>query len=304
MRQDILWKGLLEWLFEDMLRFVFPDADRVFNLQAPMDFMDKELAQICAQPGGHSLVRFVDKLVKVKLKKQPGKYALIHMEIQGRTKVKDRPMFGERMFRYFNLIFAKHQHRYPIASIAIFTGEDGHLLIKSYAYSFMTTRLPFQYSTININALSDEELSSSKNPFAWVLFIAKQAMLRGSDREVQLLEKKWIMFQKLYDHGLLKDQKLQAILNFMEHYLPFEDKKTNRIFKKWTDQLTHKTNIMDIFEQIEEMKKEEGKQEARKKIVRKLLAGTKFSDEKIASFTEVPVHQVARFRKRLQAKAK
>lgn len=305
MRQDIFWKGLLEWLFDDLLRFVFVDADRVFDLQAPMDFMDKELAQICADPGGDSLVRFVDKLVKVKLKRQPGKYALIHTEVQGPTKVKERPLFGERMFRYFNLVYAKHQHRYSIASITIFTGRDGHLLIKSYAYSFMTTRLPFEYSTIDISGYSDEELSNSKNPFAWALFVAKQALMRGRDKEQRLLEKKWFMFKKLYQHGLAKDEKMRAILNFMEHYLPFKDPKTYRTFKERIDNLIGKKTSMDIFEQIREMQREKavkkGKREARKEFVRELLARTKFSNEKIASLTKVTVLQVARLRKKLQA---
>ena len=62
---------------------------------------------------------------------------------------------------------------------------------------------------------------------------------------------------------------------------------------------------MDIFEQIKQMKieeaREEGKKEAKETIVRDLLAGTRFSDEKIASLTRIPVRRVASMRKKLHA---
>jgi len=296
---------LTEWVFHDLLRFLFPDADRVFDLKAPVEFMDKELAQLCAEPKGKATIRFVDKLVKVKLKNRPRAYALIHLEIQGQTKTKERPFFGERMFRYFNLIFAKHPYS-PLASIAIFTGKDGHLLSKGYTYSFMGTRLPYRCNTINIRDHSDELLGASANPFAWSLFVARQALLGGRDREKRLLEKKWFLFRKLYDNGLFDDRKLQAILVFMEDYLPFKDRKISRKFKRRINQFTGKKNTMDIFEQVAQMRIEEGRQlgqkEAKDMFVRDLLAGTEFSDEKIASLTRVSVRRVAAIRKKLRTK--
>lgn len=67
---------------------------------------------------------------------------------------------------------------------------------------------------------------------------------------------------------------------------------------------------MDIFEQIAEMKREEGwkegkKQgqiEARETIVRNLLNNSRFSDEKIASIATVSVAFVARTRRKLSKK--
>ncbi|HEV2481333.1 MAG TPA: hypothetical protein VGS79_16790 [Puia sp.] len=67
---------------------------------------------------------------------------------------------------------------------------------------------------------------------------------------------------------------------------------------------------MDIFDQIIEMKWEDGirtglrkgKRVAREEVVRELLAKTEFSDAKIASLTKVTVLQVARIRKKLQVK--
>ncbi|MBN9384795.1 MAG: hypothetical protein J0H74_28835 [Chitinophagaceae bacterium] len=47
--KDILWKGLLEMVLDDLLRFVFPNADQVFDLQREFGFLDRELAEIFPQ---------------------------------------------------------------------------------------------------------------------------------------------------------------------------------------------------------------------------------------------------------------
>jgi predicted transposase YdaD len=310
--RDILWKGLLEWVFDDLLRFLFPEADQVFDLQAPLSFMDKELARLCPEPGGEHTVRFVDKLVKVELKKKPGGSALFHLEVQGRTKAKDRPFFGERMFHYFNLIFA--QYRQPLAAVAIFTGGDGHLLPGGYSYSFMDTRIPYSYKTMNIADYSDEELIASGNPFSYVLLTAKLGWIQGKSREQRWLERKVLIFKKLFEQGLFEQRKLQAILIFMEHYLPFKSKKIIRNFREQVDQITGKKNTMDIFEQVAEWQKQDLREEGRnmglqegllkgqEQSVRNLLSNTKFSVEKIASLVEVPVDFVEKIKAELSAK--
>ena len=160
--KDILWKGLLEWIFDDLLRFKFQDADRVFNLSEQFVFMDKELATLTPGSEDEMTVRVVDKLVKVQLKSNMP--ALVHVEIQGATKKEERRLFGARMFQYFNLILAKHSR--PLAAIAIYTGESGHLFPKSYSYSLMNTQIRYQYDTLNIWDYSDGELFDSNNPFA------------------------------------------------------------------------------------------------------------------------------------------
>ena len=302
--KDILWKGLLEWVFDDLLRFVFPEAEQVFDWSVPGVFMDKEFERLCPEPKDGTTIRVVDKLAKVKLRKRGKKYALIHVEAQGQTKKKGRSEFGKRMLQYYMLISSKHP--LPLSSIAIFTGGDGHLFPESYTYSFLNTRLPFQYNTINIRDHSDEKLGSSENPFAWVMLIAKQALLRGKNRDYRLLEKKWIIFKKLYYKGLFEDRKLQAILLFMDRYVPFEDPEISRTFRERMDSLTGKKNTMDIFEQVAEMKIEEakleGQKEAKDAVIRNLLETSEFSDEKIASVAEVSVNVVAAIRKQRRAR--
>ncbi|TAM96844.1 MAG: hypothetical protein EPN39_12730 [Chitinophagaceae bacterium] len=49
-RDDTLWKGILENLFDDFLRFFFPDADDLFDMKKGFEFLDKELEQLFPAP--------------------------------------------------------------------------------------------------------------------------------------------------------------------------------------------------------------------------------------------------------------
>src|SRR5258708_2856155 len=120
MKQDILWKGIIEEVFDDLLRFVFRNADEVFDLQRKFVFLDKELAELHPEPEKPSSTRLVDKLVQVYRKDGRAEWLLVHLEVQGKAEAD----FPERMFRYYYRIF--DSRRRPITAVAIFTGADGH----------------------------------------------------------------------------------------------------------------------------------------------------------------------------------
>src|SRR5258708_7553777 len=126
-KSDILWKVVLEEVFDDLLRFLFPDADKVYDMERGFEFLDKELA-----------------------------------EMQGETKTKDRPLFGERMFRYFCRIWDRNQK--PVSAVAVFTGRDGNKMPGQFEYAYRKTRLLFEYHTLSILDFTDKELEESNNP--------------------------------------------------------------------------------------------------------------------------------------------
>ena len=295
-RKDTLWKGLLEWVFDDLLRFVFPEADTVFDMQKGFGFLDKELAEMYPEPEKKTNVRVVDKLVKVFRKDGKEEWVLIHIEIQDQTKVIERPLFPERMFRYFIRCYDRYQK--PVAAISIFTGRDGKRLPGSYAYSFMNTRLQYQYNTLCILDYSDQELEESKNPFAWVMLAAKIALLKGKDVDAKLLKGKLFIFRKLYENGVFEKRKLQAILTFLNNYVRFENKETYRTFNHEIDKITEKENTMDIFEIAAEMRVEEKTWE----IVKNLLTKTSHPIDEIASLANVSVDFVKEVKKSLKKK--
>ena len=310
--RDILWKGLLEWVFDDLLRFVFPDADKEFDLQRGFSYLDKELAEMYPEPEKESDTRFVDKLVKVFRRDGGEEWVLIHIEVQAKTDPGDRIYFPERMFRYFYRCFDRY--RKPVAAIAIFTGPDARRMPGIFEYLYMGTRLQYQYNTLSILDYTDKELGESDNPFAWVVLTAKKALLKGKDLDNKLLEGKLFIFRKLYEDGIFEKPKMRAILTFLNNYIRFKDSETYRTFKQEIDNITGKKDTMDIFEQVAEIRWQEGVEEGKKmgvqegikkgleQSVRSLLANTRLSVEKIALALEVPVSTVKKIQKQLQAK--
>jgi hypothetical protein len=302
--KDILWKGLLEWVFDDLLRFIFPDADEVFDMGKGFSFLDKELAEMYPEPEKESDVRVVDKLIKVFRKDGEEEWVLIHLEIQARTDAKDRPLFPERMFRYFIRCFDRY--RRPVTAIAIFTGPDARRMPGSYYYSFMNTRVAYQYNTLCILDYTDKELEESKNPFAWVVLAAKKSLMNGRDLDSKLLAGKLFIFRKLYADGVFDKPNLKAILTFLDNYVRFGNPENNRIFRSEIDQITGKTNTMDIFEQVAEWRRldgiEEGIEKGKENSIRLFLANTEFSPEKIASLVEVPLALVEKIKKEMRSK--
>ena len=62
-KSDILWKVVMEEVFDDLLRFVFPDADQIYNMERGFEFLDKELAAMNPEPDKGSNTKVADKLV-------------------------------------------------------------------------------------------------------------------------------------------------------------------------------------------------------------------------------------------------
>ena len=199
------------------------------------------------------------------------------------------------MFRYFYRCYDRH-HK-PVVAIAIFCGPDGKLLAGSYKYEFMNTRLQYDYNTISILDYEDEDLAESKNPFAWVVLIAKKALLSGKDVDKKLLEGKLFIFRKLYQNGIYDKAKLQAILTFLDKYILFGSRETICTFRKEVDKITKKNNSMDILKEIVI-------EDKNRKVVKNLLRKTNFSVTEIADLVEVPIDFVKKMKKSLTRRKK
>jgi len=316
---DSLWKGITEEVFDDLLRFFFPKADTIIDFSRGFDFLDKELAVMYPEPDKASDTRFVDKLVKVYRLDGREEYLLVHVEIQGETKNKDRPLFAERMFRYFTRIFNKDQK--PVTAIAIFTAGDGAKMPDQYEYDFLGTTLVYRYNTYRIIDPTDEELITSNNPFAQVVLAARVALLAGKLTDWELKDRKLLVARHLLGKKMYAKGKIDVILSFLRNYVVFEDPEINRKFDEDIDQLTGKQNTMGIIEILAEQRaekaleqgleqgreegREEGREQARRaheKSIKAFLDTTDFSAEKIASLLDVPVSFVEKVKDSLQYK--
>jgi len=277
---------MLEEIFDDLLTFLFPKANQVFDFERGVEFLDKELAEMYPEPDKAKETKFVDKLVKVYNRDGTDEWVLVHVEVQGHHD----PDFAKRMFKYFCRIFDRYDR--PLTAIAIFTGKDGKKLPDRYERRFQGTDLIYKYNTLCILDFTDEELELSNNPFAWVVRVAKKALLEGKDLDSELLRQKLIIAKSLYHKGFIR-QKIDALLTFLHNYIRFADPKFNRIFMEELDQITGKKNTMGIIEYIKEQKIIEISEKVRTakeiSVVKNLLSGTDFSTEKIAAITGVSV---------------
>ncbi|MDR1729699.1 MAG: hypothetical protein LBR52_03460, partial [Prevotellaceae bacterium] len=77
-RNDYLWKGILEDIFDDFLRFMHPDADEIFDFGRGIQFLDKELEQLFPPVEDEFSVKIVDKLAKVYTREGIEEWILIH----------------------------------------------------------------------------------------------------------------------------------------------------------------------------------------------------------------------------------
>jgi hypothetical protein len=297
-KNDILWKGILEKVFDDLLRFIFPDAEKELDLRRGFEFLDKELNEMYPHPDRPSQTRFVDKLVKAYRKDGLERWMLVHIEIQGE---KD-PHFARRMFQYYYRILDRYDR--PVTAIAIFTGRDSKKMPDRFEDHCMGTHQVYQYNTLRIADYPDEDLSASENPFALVLLAAKKALLTGKNLDKELLKQKLLVAKLLYSRGLFTKPKIQAVLSFLHNYIRFDKPQTNLIFTYELDRITQQKNTMDIFEQVAELRAEEATKEAlkkeRAKTVKKLLTHTELSMEKIASIVGVTVYFVRKMRQGLR----
>jgi len=190
-KYDILWKGMIENVMEDLLLFVDPEIGKELDLERGFVYLDKELAEMYPDPEKPSNTRIVDKLIKVFLRDGSERWMLLHLEIQG----SNDKNFARRMFEYFIRLFSKHGH--PVAAIAVLTGKGGKDMPAVYEDSCLWMRTRYEYKTLCITDYPDEVLKASRNPFAAVMMVAKEALLKvkGTDEEKDnvLLEQKVLM---------------------------------------------------------------------------------------------------------------
>jgi len=288
----LLWKGMLEEVFEDVLRFLFKDADRLFDMRRKFEFLDKELVELCPEPDKGSATRVVDKLVKVFRCDGKEEWILVHLEVQERN----GKAFPERMFQYFYRLFDKY--RRPITAVAIFTGGSNQPVQSCFKCSCLGTGVEYKYNALRIIDYPDEMLEASENPFALVMLTAKKALLTDKMEDEERLKHKLLIAKALLAKKQLSHRKIKAIFVFLNNYVLFKEKETNSIFITEVNRINDKAKSMNIFEQITEMKLEE----QNRRVVRNLLKHSSLSMVKIASVVNVPLDFVKKVKKSIRTR--
>lgn len=299
-KNDVLWKGLIEDLFPAFIPFFLPAHQHLFDLEKPVEFLDKELQELFPDQAGNHKIRFVDQLVKVFSAEGEEKWLLIHIEVQGYQD----DNFGERMFTYFYRILDRY--RIPITAVAIFTDNSKSFLPDYYRYEFAGTEYIYRFNTYKVLQQDEKLLKQSSNPFAIAILTVLLALQKKKLDDNNLLDLKVALVRQMLAAGFSK--KITGhLLNFIKRYVNFDKPEMRTKFEEQTDLLTGKRITMGLREQILQMEREEGrfegkaegKVEEKNLFVENLLRSTDFNDEKIASLAGVSIEFVQGVRSRL-----
>lgn len=286
-RNDTLWKGILENVYEDFLRFFFENADELFDIEKGFQFLDKELEQLFPTEDIES-PKFVDKLVKVFTKRGTEDWILVHIEVQGY----DDKDFARRMFTYFYRILDKYGK--PVTAIAIFTDSDQKFRPYEYEYDYLGTKCVFQFNTFKIADQSELGLLKNENPFSVVVLTVMLALKKKDLGDDELYNLKFSLAKNLLGRNIEK-RKVNDLLIFLQRYVSFADPHYNVKFDKKIEELTENQKTMGIRELVLDLAKKEGIKEgitkgvekSKAKFVKNLLKTAKFSVSEIASLADV-----------------
>jgi hypothetical protein len=291
---DIYWKGILEDLFADFLRFFYPNADELFDINRGFEFLDQECEKLFPV-GDPEHPKSVDKLVKLFTKESKEEWMLIHIEVQG---YKDDE-FAERMFTYFYRIRDSFGKR--VRSIAIFTDSNKRFHPGEYTYQEEDTSVIFRFKTYKVIEQDPVALEQSGNPFAVVILTVQLALKKKKLKADDYFTLTIDLVRRLYTKGFNKES-IRQLLGFIKAYVDFDKPEINSKFDSEIDKLDNKTRTMGIIEQIAEIRAEEVAKKKNAAFVKKLLHENIFTVEKIADLAEVSVEFVEKINKQVKLK--
>jgi hypothetical protein len=288
--KDILWKGIIEDLFEDFLWYFFPTLSLDIDFSRPFEFLDKELDALFPEAEVGS--KRADKLVKVFTKDGNARFILLHIEVQG---YEDK-IFGKRMFTYFYRILERWQTK--VTALAIFTDDLPYYLPTEYVYDFAGTYFVYKFNTFKLLQKTKQELEKANNPFSIVMKVAKKAIEKGQLADEKQMIWKVALTKELYQAGYSRE-KVQHIFDFLRSYVRFADEKNVPLFDKKIEPITKPTKPMGIREAIETALLEQGKAEGEAKGEAKGIKQTVFgifaeglSLEAIVRITKLPLDTI------------
>ncbi|PSL25226.1 hypothetical protein CLV60_112145 [Dyadobacter jiangsuensis] len=287
-RNDILWKSILEDIFDDFLKFFFPNAETLFDLEKGFEYLDKELEQVFPPDGDEFAVKYVDKLVKVYCRSGAEAWLLVHIEVQG---YRDET-FADRMFTYYYRIWDKY--RKPITAFAILTDDCRHFLPNQFEQACLGTSVCFRFNSYKVLDQSEEELAASDNPFALVVLAVKLAIIGKRFSSQDFYRLKIDLAKRLLSHDFSK-RKIAKLLDFLKFYIDLGSKELNKEFNEIIETINPKPKPMTIKEAVLYIVKEEAKEERNVTFIKNLLRETKFSHEEIARLADVPLKCVEGF---------
>ena len=224
-QHDELLKGIFEENFLDFLRFMYSQADSIFDLSRDVQFMDKELLAIVPDRDRKKGKRIADLLAKVHLMDGTEKWILIHTEIEAGS----QEDFAFRLLQYHYRLLDRYQ--VPVETIAVYTGNEHQFRPTCYQYQVIDTQLHFKYRTYHILDHSESDLLAMDNIFALVVLACQKALLEGKVPDEELGVDRLTIAKALLRHNIDRDR-IIGFLVFLKNFLYINDLEINRIFHR------------------------------------------------------------------------
>ncbi len=286
-RKDILWKGIIEDLFEHFLTYFYPNSPEIFDFSKGFEFLDKELEQITIP--ARSKHRFADKLVKVYTKEGEEKWVLIHIEVQGYVD----EIFSKRMFTYHYRIYDKYDK--TVAAFALFTDDNPKYRPDTFETGLLDTKIFYQYGTFKLSDYKPEDFQKSNNPFAIVLETAWYALKQNKLTDENHFALKLDLARRLHKRGFPKKTFLK-MCNFIKHYVSFANTELLPKLVGEIDTITETAKPMGILEAIEQEVIRQTTEQTEKRVTQQILTDNinklyrkGFNAEAIAEMLEIPL---------------
>ena len=298
----MLWKSILEDIFDDFLKFFFPNAEALFDFEKGFEYLDQELEQLFPPHADQFALKCVDKLIKVHCRSGAEAWLLVHIEVQG---YRDET-FPDRMFTYYYRIWDKH--RKPITAFAILTDDCRHFLPSQFEQACLGTSVCFCFNSFKVLDQSEEELEASDNPFAQVVLTTKIALIGKKLSVDELYRLKIDLAKRLLSRDIPK-WKIGKLMEFLKFYVRLGNDKMDGKLDLEIDSVVNQSHIPMTFEEailhiVREEAKEYGIEEGLDRgiaqgalarntiIVKNLLRETQFTDEEIARLADVSIEFV------------
>lgn len=276
---DEAFKKLLQTFFKEFIELFFPELDRVLDHSQTRFLMQELLVDIVGQES-----RDLDLLLETKYTELDA-YVLIHFEPQSYKEAD----FHERMFIYFSRLFERHRKEHKlIIPIAIFTADDvknepDTLSMAIPAHSI----LHFQFLKVELRNNHWRQFIESDNPVAAAL-LAKMGYNKREKREVRIAYLRMILRLK----NKLDDARLALIMSVADLYFKPNNEEEEAIFQELKSQYPEEgEKIMELMPAWKKWGYDEGKEEERQLIIRKLL-DKGFEPEKVADVLDLPIDEV------------
>ena len=233
--QDELWKIIIPLLWDDFICYFLPEWVEQIDFSRKPEFLDKDLNRL--MPVGKSKNRRADILMRVYLKNGEHKTFLLHVEVQAYFE----SGFPRRLFQYYYRISDLLQE--PIETLVIMIDEDPNYRPNEYIEQCGQTKVHFTFRLFKL--LDNPPPYMEGNIFSIVLEVAwyalKQNMLKNDEDLEQL---KFQLMKRLVENKI-EDEKIYAIFDFINIYLPFENPENSINFTKNIDNLINKDIIME-----------------------------------------------------------